>query len=103
VPPACQYRCSEKSESVESRGIGEFVQLKESTGRPVVFLYWPTGVLLDHGPAEVENEEAMMIEVNVKEFETCRPALNMSGYRGGPECAGRPARSRWCKSITMKE
>jgi hypothetical protein len=20
-----------------------------------------------------------------------------------PECAGRPARSRWCKSITMKE
>jgi hypothetical protein len=23
--------------------------------------------------------------------------------RGSPECAGRPARSRWCKSITMKE
>src|SRR5258706_7235490 len=22
---------------------------------------------------------------------------------GRPECAGRPARSRWCKSITMKE
>jgi hypothetical protein len=22
---------------------------------------------------------------------------------GGAECAGRPARSRWCKSITMKE
>jgi hypothetical protein len=22
---------------------------------------------------------------------------------GNPECAGRPARSRWCKSITMKE
>ena len=29
-----------------------------------------------------------MIEVNVKEFETCRPALNMSGYRGGPEVPG---------------
>ena len=27
----------------------------------------------------------------------------MSVYRGRPECAGRPARSRWCKSITMKE
>ena len=24
-------------------------------------------------------------------------------FRGKPECAGRPARSRWCKSITMKE
>jgi hypothetical protein len=23
--------------------------------------------------------------------------------RGKAECAGRPARSRWCKSITMKE
>jgi kumamolisin len=22
---------------------------------------------------------------------------------GAPECAGRPARSRWCKSIAMKE
>jgi hypothetical protein len=24
-------------------------------------------------------------------------------YGGGAECAGRPAGSRWCKSITMKE
>ena len=24
-------------------------------------------------------------------------------FEGIPECAGRPARSRWCKSITMKE
>jgi hypothetical protein len=29
--------------------------------------------------------------------------LIMSVDRGRPECAGRPARSRWCKSITMKE
>jgi len=29
--------------------------------------------------------------------------LTMSVVRGRPECAGRPARSRWCKSITMKE
>jgi hypothetical protein len=36
-------------------------------------------------------------------FETCRRTLRMSADRGGPECAGRPARSRWCKSITMKE
>src|SRR5882672_7350931 len=40
---------------------------------------------------------------SVGTFETCRRALNLSAYRGGPECAGRPARSRWCKSITMKE
>src|SRR4030081_2369906 len=33
-------------------------------------------------------------------FETCRRTLNMSAFRGRPECAGRPARSRWCKSIT---
>ena len=33
------------------------------------------------------------------------PFIFMSGYGSGgrPECAGRPARSRWCKSITMKE
>ena len=37
--------------------------------------------LLGHGPAAVEDEEATMIEDNVKEFETCRPALTMSGYR----------------------
>ena len=24
-------------------------------------------------------------------------------FWGNPECAGRPVRSRWCKSITMKE
>jgi hypothetical protein len=36
-------------------------------------------------------------------FETCPPILRMSVHRGRPECAGRPARSRWCKSITMKE
>jgi hypothetical protein len=34
---------------------------------------------------------------------TNRAGLMMSVHRGGPECAGRPARSRWCKSITMKE
>jgi hypothetical protein len=28
---------------------------------------------------------------------------DMSEVGGRPECAGRPARSRWCKSITMKE
>jgi hypothetical protein len=27
----------------------------------------------------------------------------MSDVGGKAECAGRPARSRWCKSITMKE
>jgi hypothetical protein len=43
--------------------------------------------LLGHGPAAVENEEATVI-VNVKEFETCRPALNMSGYRGESEVPG---------------
>ena len=32
-----------------------------------------------------------------------RTALKMSVDWGKPECAGRPARSRWCKSITMKE
>jgi len=26
-----------------------------------------------------------------------------SAFGGRAECAGRPARSRWCKSITMKE
>jgi hypothetical protein len=36
-------------------------------------------------------------------FETCRRTVTMSVYRGRAECAGRPARSRWCKSITMKE
>ena len=36
-------------------------------------------------------------------FETCPPILRMSVHRGKPECAGRPASSRWCKSITMKE
>jgi retron-type reverse transcriptase len=36
-------------------------------------------------------------------FETCRPTLRTSVDWGRPECAGRPARSRWCKSITMKE
>jgi hypothetical protein len=35
--------------------------------------------------------------------QTSRPGLIMSVHRGRPECAGRPARSRWCKSITMKE
>jgi hypothetical protein len=34
---------------------------------------------------------------------TNRTGLTMSVVRGRPECAGRPARSRWCKSITMKE
>jgi hypothetical protein len=27
----------------------------------------------------------------------------MDAIGGKAECAGRPARSRWCKSITMKE
>src|ERR1700682_6805632 len=35
-------------------------------------------------------------------FETCRRPVRMSAYRGRPECAGRPARSRWCKSITIR-
>ena len=35
--------------------------------------------------------------------ETCRRTPNMSPCRGRAECAGRPARSRWCKSIMMKE
>ena len=34
---------------------------------------------------------------------TDRAGLAMSVDWGKPECAGRPARSRWCKSITMKE
>jgi len=34
---------------------------------------------------------------------TCRADLMMSVHGGRAECAGRPARSRWCKSITMKE
>jgi hypothetical protein len=29
--------------------------------------------LLGHGPAAVENDEATMIEANVREFKTCRP------------------------------
>ena len=32
--------------------------------------------------------------------QSCR---SMSAFGGETECAGRPARSRWCKSITMKE
>jgi len=36
-------------------------------------------------------------------FETCRTLRSMSAFGGKAECAGRPARSRWCKSITMKE
>ena len=27
--------------------------------------------------------------------------MSVAGVK--PECAGRPARSRWCKSITLKE
>lgn len=33
----------------------------------------------------------------------CPGAPRISGVGGKAECAGRPARSRWCKSITMKE
>jgi hypothetical protein len=29
--------------------------------------------------------------------------VTLKPVRGNSECAGRPARSRWCKSITMKE
>jgi hypothetical protein len=29
--------------------------------------------------------------------------IGKSAFGGKPECAGRPARSRWCKSITMKK
>jgi hypothetical protein len=36
-------------------------------------------------------------------FATCQLYRAMSDFKGNPECAGRPARSRWCKSITMKE
>jgi hypothetical protein len=32
---------------------------------------------------------------------TSRRCISVIG--GEAECAGRPARSRWCKSITMKE
>ena len=35
--------------------------------------------------------------------QTNRAGQTTSVVRGRPECAGRPARSRWCKSITMKE
>src|SRR5450755_2207598 len=38
------------------------------------------------------------VDVVVGTFETCRPGLTRSAVRGRPECAGRPARSRWCKS-----
>ena len=31
------------------------------------------------------------------------PRSNSVAFGGEAECAGRPARSRWCKSITMKE
>jgi MFS family permease len=40
---------------------------------------------------------------SLKPLHACPPILRMSVHRGRPECAGRPARSRWCKSITMKE
>src|SRR3981189_2255838 len=40
---------------------------------------------------------------NIGTFETYQPARKLAAYGGRPECAGRPARSRWCKSITMKE
>jgi hypothetical protein len=53
------------------------------------------GALLGQGPAAVENEEATMIEANVKESETCRPPLNMSGHRGGPETAGPGSKQRF--------
>ena len=36
-------------------------------------------------------------------FWTCIACPSMSAAGGKAECAGRPARSRWCKSITMKE
>src|SRR5258707_15765478 len=36
-------------------------------------------------------------------FDTCRGGQRRSVVGGKAECAGRPARSRWCKSITMKE
>ena len=34
---------------------------------------------------------------------TYRDVRFESAFRGKAECAGRSARSRWCKSITMKE
>jgi hypothetical protein len=46
---------------------------------------------------------AAVHESAVGTFEKCRRTVTMSVYRGKAECAGRPARSRWCKSITMKE
>jgi hypothetical protein len=36
-------------------------------------------------------------------FETSGNVRYSVAIGGKAECAGRPARSRWCKSITMKE
>src|ERR1700730_14630604 len=54
---------------------------------------------------EVIEEESLVAAVHESETGPHRrnPALVlMSAVKGRPECAGRPARSRWCKSITMK-
>ena len=36
-------------------------------------------------------------------FETSTDVRYMAAFWGNAECAGRPAGSRWCKSITMKK
>jgi hypothetical protein len=36
-------------------------------------------------------------------FEPRADVPSTTALEGKPECAGRPAGSRWCKSITMKK
>jgi hypothetical protein len=50
-----------------------------------------------------DGNELVIGTSDIGTFATCQSHRAMSAFRGNPECAGRPARSRWCKSITMKE
>ena len=40
---------------------------------------------------------------NKAEQSAAEPVERRAGAKGNAKSAGRPARSRWCKSITMKE
>jgi NADP-dependent 3-hydroxy acid dehydrogenase YdfG len=52
---------------------------------------------------QISSEQSQMAYPGMSVYATTK--WGIEGFFEGviPECAGRPARSRWCKSITMKE
>jgi hypothetical protein len=46
-------------------------------------------------------DDRVMSPIGTKRHKTMSALMSAPG--GKAECAGRPARSRWCKSITMKK